>query len=290
MTLGSRVIPDVFRQGRLIASARAGDQRYFSILETQGLIDVASLDAGASPALPKVRPRAQLSRDRHRNPRALGLLRLPDVRLLRLSLSDLPARTPCRSRSESVHSAVLGRRTKVAARARRRRSSLVERVLSDEPVADGSRDSVHIEISPDNEGPLVTRADLVLQRVGCGMESTRGQCNRLAGVGTRPPGNPGMMDDEQAWPGVGCQRCELFGCRVILCAKRAPVLGQPGEHLQRACLMNQYVTAVTNVDRLFRRTGIARDDDAAVRRVESVPMTSGLVSCVAPKRPFSTGT
>ena len=81
-----------------------------------------------------------------------------------------------------------------------------------------------------------------------------------------------MMDDEQAWPGVGCQRCELFGCRVILCAKRAPVLGQPGEHLQRACLMNQYVTAVTSVDRLFRRTGIARDDEAAVRRVESVPL------------------
>src|SRR5215467_1865506 len=57
---------------------------------------------------------------------------------------------------------------------------------------------------------------------------------------------------------------------MILRAERAAVLGQPGEHLLCPCLVNQNVTPIAGLDRLLRRTGVARDYDAAVRGVESV--------------------
>src|SRR5215471_10271920 len=57
---------------------------------------------------------------------------------------------------------------------------------------------------------------------------------------------------------------------MILRAERAAVLGQPGEHLLCPCLVNQNVTAIAGLNRLLGRTGVARDDDAAVRGVESV--------------------
>src|SRR5215471_7301496 len=70
---------------------------------------------------------------------------------------------------------------------------------------------------------------------------------------------------------------------MILRAERAAVLGQPGEHLICPCLVNQNVTAIASLDRLFYRTGVARDDDAAVRGVESVSIAfhcmAGRESC-----------
>jgi len=42
------------------------------------------------------------------------------------------------------------------------------------------------------------------------------------------------------------------------------------EHFHRPCLVDQNIAAVASVYRVLCRAGVARDDDAAVRRVESI--------------------
>src|SRR5215510_1685066 len=57
---------------------------------------------------------------------------------------------------------------------------------------------------------------------------------------------------------------------MVLRSKRAALCWQLVEHFQRPRLVDQNVTAVTRLDRFLRRTGIARDHNAAVRGVKSI--------------------
>src|SRR5262249_27000960 len=105
---------------------------------------------------------------------------------------------------------------------------------------------VHVEIPPNDEVSRVSRGDLFLQYIGRGMESASAQRGRLiaAGIFTRPPRNPSVIDDEQTWFGLSRQGRQLLRRHVIPCTKRTALFGHPGKEVQRSSLVNQHVTTI----------------------------------------------
>src|SRR5262245_39941595 len=93
------------------------------------------------------------------------------------------------------------------------------------------RTLVNVQIPPDDEVSRVSRADLFLENIGRGMRLAGRQPNELAawGLRTGPPGNPGVIDDEQTWFSLTRQGCQLLRRRVIPRTERAALFGQPGK-------------------------------------------------------------
>src|SRR5215471_2928089 len=57
---------------------------------------------------------------------------------------------------------------------------------------------------------------------------------------------------------------------MILRPERAPIFRQLGEHLQRPCFVNQNVAAAASSYSFLCRARITRDDNTAVRCVETI--------------------